>query len=285
MDHEATCPTISPVHCEQAEAQGNPIPSHQHHQEVLFATISSNLLYSFNDQWQIGMSLPFQYRNIGIRYSLTDTGENYTPPYAGLHHRNETLYGLGDAEAYAQRFFTLDSLTVGIFFGSTIPIGKTEEDPYALAVAGQEHQHFQMGTGIFVPTTDVTVFYRQEKQGWIGKVRGEYSLYENDKFYKTGSAFRWDAGYWRVLSPRVLLLGQVKGDHEQPDTWRGLTAPFSGRHALSGAISNTVRIRSNWELLFRAEQLLWVHSIVGEIEEEGGDFPLYTKFSFGVSWM
>jgi hypothetical protein len=285
LDHDAICPEISPVHCETAEDNGDPIPPHEHRQSVLFGTFNTGIIYTFDANWQAGASIPLQYRSISIDYTHLGTDDPYVPPYAGIHHRNETLVGLGDASIFGQRLWYKDHWTFALSSGTSIPIGRTEENPYLLGEQGKEHQHFQMGTGTFVPSLELLTFRRQNDYGWIGKVRGEFSLYENEYNYKTGSALRWETGVWKAINPKVLLLGQIKGNHEQSDTWMGLTAPFSGRHALSAEMLFTGKIRSDWELLLRIEQLMYVQNFESEIQDAGDDPPLYTTFSIGMAWL
>ena len=48
-------------------------------------------------------------------------------------------------------------------FGTTIPIGRTEENPWKLGDAGIEHLHIQFGTGTFNPIANLRYslpFYR-----------------------------------------------------------------------------------------------------------------------------
>ena len=120
-----------------------------------------------------------------------------------------------------------------------------------------------MGTGTFIPSAEMLVLWPKGSNGWLTKLRGEYSFYENSKDYLPGSALRWEAGYWHQINPKMMVLGQLKGNHEQADSWKGLQAPFSGRHALSASSSFTGKVRRDWELIFRVEQLLWVRNITG----------------------
>ena len=121
--HDAHCPDIAPVQCKTAEEEGNPIPIHQHNQQVTFVNISQQFTYAYNANWQLTFQIPFQYRNIKISYNLLD-GSHYEPPYAGLHHRNENLFGIGDAAIQARYFFSLQDWTMGISTGTSIPLGK-----------------------------------------------------------------------------------------------------------------------------------------------------------------
>ncbi len=71
-----------------------------------------------------------------------------------IHHRTETYRGLSDLMLLAtydkQALFRAgDSLKISA--GTTLPTGKTEENPFELGDKGREHLHIQFGTGTFDP--------------------------------------------------------------------------------------------------------------------------------------
>ena len=96
-------------------------------------------------------------RKIGISYYLED-GSSYEPPYAGIHHRDEQLLGLGDPKVMLQKIFWKGDWGIMPNFSISIPLGKTEDNPYLRAKESLVHQHIQMGTGTTVPFFGVTFF-------------------------------------------------------------------------------------------------------------------------------
>ena len=65
------------------------------------------------------------------------------------------------------------------------PTGKTEEDPFKLGSAGQEHLHIQFGTGTFDPLAEL--HYGTPLFGDFSlsaSVRGQFPLYQNNKTYR-----------------------------------------------------------------------------------------------------
>ena len=281
--HDALCPDIAPVQCQDAEDEGNPIPDHQHNQEVLFGNLSQQITYATDKNWQFSVQIPFQYRKIGISYNLMD-GTPYEPSYAGIHHRNESLSGIGDVNLDARYFWKQDNLVFGLSIGSSIPSGKIEEDPYLKGMLGEAHQHFQMGTGTFIPNLTGNLIYIKDNLGILGSIRADFSLYENKLYYAPGSSQTWDIGAWYRIHPKYLSLFQLRGLHEASDTWRDLTAPFSGRDALSIVWSNAIKTQPKQELIFRIEQLFYVHNRESSQIHEGEGFPLYTTYSLGYSF-
>ena len=250
---------------------------------MTFVNVSQQFTYAYNANWQFSFQIPFQYRNIKISYNLLD-GSNYEPPYAGLHHRNENLFGIGDGGIQARHFFALQDWTIGLSMGTSIPFGKIEEDPYLLGALGEPHQHFQMGTGTFIPMVATNIIYQKDDIGVLFSLQKDISLYENKLFYQSGSSWNWNSGLWYQWNSKSMSLFQLVGRHEGTDTWRDLPAPFSGRDALSLIWSQALRVRQNQELLLRVEQQVFVKNRNADMQAESEGFPLYTTFSFGYTF-
>ncbi len=278
--HEAMCPDISPLDC-----AAEPIPDHTHDQGITFVNLQSSFLYSFDSSWQVMGVVPFQIRKQSIEYYLLETGEAYTPPYAGIHHRNETLYGLGDPQIVFQRFAPTEHFTVGLSLGSTLPLGKTEENPYALGAQSKIHQHFQMGTGSFVPVGELYVLYPKEGWGILSQARMMLPFYENKKGYFIGNTYSVDVGYWAYLHPKVNIFTQLQYLHKEPDYWLDLQAPYSENIALEASISARLRVRQDKELLFRAQRALVNWDFEEESSSEDEELPAYWVLSVGVSFL
>lgn len=278
--HDASCPDISPVHCSESD-----IPDHIHDQRITFVNIQSQAYYAFGNGLQVAFFLPVQLRGSQIDYFLKDSGADYVPPYAGIHHRDEVLYGVGDAELGLQYFENIGNWMVGGGLSSSLPFGQTEENPYELGAESKAHQHFQMGTGTFVPSLELILGWSHAKHGVLSRYRLDVPLYENEYAYQTGRAQRWQVGYWHRVGPKVTLLGQALGHHEQADTWLGYTAPFSGRHALGLGGAAMVRVKGRQELMLRLERNILERSLSAELNEEEGAVPPFLLLSVGYSWL
>jgi hypothetical protein len=226
VDHLAECPEISPVDCE-VEA----LPAHMHHQQVRWMRAIGSVSVGLGKGWQLKADLPYDVKFASIDYSLD--GAPYDPPYQGIHHRDETLVGLSDGTLWTQYYRALgDALTAGVSAGSSLPIGRTEEDPFALATQSIEHQHFQRGTGTFVPNFRGDVFWskvRWRAMGW-GSLR--LPLYENHHGYQPGSSITYGlAGGYR-LRPETQVLATGQMQHDSSDAWDGDTSMSPGRDLL-----------------------------------------------------
>jgi hypothetical protein len=249
----------------------------------VFANISQQFTYAYNANWQFAFQIPFQYRGIKISYNLLD-GSPYAPPYAGIHHRNENLYGIGDAGFQTRYFRTFEDWTMGLSFGTSLPLGKIEEDPYLKGALGEVHQHFQMGTGTFIPNIGSNFIYQKDKIGYLLSFQGDISLYENKLYYISGSSLTWNLGLWYPWNPKSLSLVQLLGRHEGVDTWRDLPAPFSGRDALSIVWSQAIKTKKKQEIILRLDRLVFVNNRGDTQTNNDEGFPLYTTYSLGYTF-
>ena len=76
-----------------------------------------------------------------------------------------------------------DSLSLSL--GTTLPTGKTEEDPFELGDSGLKHLHIQFGTGTFDPLLELN--YSMPVAGKLGLgayALGRFPAYENSKTYQ-----------------------------------------------------------------------------------------------------
>ena len=102
-----------------------------------------------------------------------------------IHHRDETYRGISD---FSLRFsHTRHGILRGgdhfiALLGTSIPMGKTEDDPFKLGDAGLKHLHIQFGTGTFNPLAEVhygTPLFRDFSMS--ASIRGQFPFYENSK--------------------------------------------------------------------------------------------------------
>ena len=256
--HEASCPDVAPKECSEQE-----IPVHNHNQKLLVINWNHNFVYMLTSEWQIGLQLPFQMRQVRISYQLQD-GSDYTPPYAGLHHRDEDLWGIGDPQIFTRSIFWFQSWGVMPQIGTTIPLGRIEDNPYFQAQENEFHQHIQMGTGTFVPSLSLTIFLDESQWGMLHSVSQDIPMYENKNNYTPGMNTNWSLGYWKRVHPKYILMSQIRGKHESPERWMDL--PYGGQDALAINLATLIRIHPLWEIGAQIEKNLWIQS--RESEEE-----------------
>src|SRR5262249_52361251 len=100
----------------------------------------------------LGLGLTVPLRMVRDRIRFEDLARQpYTPPNPDTHHRDETLTHLADPRVSLLASRAAGAWTVGGGVGTTIPLGRTEPNPFALGRLGLPHQHVQFGTGTWNP--------------------------------------------------------------------------------------------------------------------------------------
>ena len=200
--------------------------------------------YGLGKGWIIKGELPFDHKIMGIEYKDRD-GKPYDPPYGGIHHRNGTLKGLGDARLHMEYYANWGKgWVVGGGVGSTLPIGKTEEDPYELSELSLEHQHIQMGSGTLNPLVKLSGVYSGHQWGLVSTLQAKISLYQNEKDYRPSSSARMTVGPTYRLTSKWMLVATADLLHESQAYWGDRADPMSGRTAIFGAGSVVYRFNT-----------------------------------------
>jgi len=142
-------------------------------------------------------------------------------PNGDIHHRNETLAGAGDPWLTAVAGRRMGAWSGAVRAGVTIPLGRTEENPFELGRRGLSHQHIQFGTGTWDPLAGAGVGRRFGEVATSASVLARLPVSENGHGYRAGrrlavttTADRRISGPWRVQA------GLDYG-HETAETWSG----------------------------------------------------------------
>ena len=192
-----------------------------------------------------------------------------------IHHRPGTLTGLTDPRLLAARSGLRDVLvegdTVVLAFGTSLPMGKTEENPYHLGDKGELHEHFQFGTGTFDPLLEaywtVPVGDALRIDGYaIGRV----SLYENFKGYRGPVELTIGLNGTVQVSERLSVQTGATVFHQGYAHWDGERDINSGVTATSALVGASWHVESG--LLFHAGLRLPLAQHV--LSSEGDTFEL-----------
>jgi thiol-disulfide isomerase/thioredoxin len=171
--------------------------------------------------------VPIRFVGSSIRY-LDPTGAEVQLVAPDIHHRNETVSGVGDPMLLGGGSGSLGGWRFTGRVGLTIPIGRTEEDPFAAEELGVRHQHIQMGTGTVNP-----VIAAEAARAW-GRWRfGAFALsqqvvYENGRGYQAGDRYAGGVALLRRLGSRWSVRGGIDALGETAERWNGMTYSDDG---------------------------------------------------------
>ncbi len=178
VSHVADCPDLGP---ECFDAGPPPTPYNHHVDQVVAETILDASLGLL--PW-LGVDLRWSLRVVDVSPTYTELDGSPKSVPDDIHHHDETRVDFTDPWILS-RFAARQGRFVSVArFGLSLPVGRTEEDPYRLGRRGESHEHLQAGTGTVVPIV-----------GWGGTVAlepvslglsaiGFFSAYEGDNGFR-----------------------------------------------------------------------------------------------------
>jgi len=212
--HSEACPEIGPICLEREE------PPQLHDQRFYVAELRPILELGLTEQLGLEAQVPLRFTRTTVLFRRLD-GTPFRPDYENIHHRNETLVGVGDPWVSGRVAGRLGEVGLVGRLGVSLPLGRTEEDPFALAEQGLSHQHIQFGTGTFNPVLSL------DASGMLGGFRlqgygqAQLALQANGFGYQAGNRYALGASVERAVLPlRLSLSADII--NEQPERWGGV---------------------------------------------------------------
>lgn len=249
-EHEADCPEIGPI-C-QARAE----PPQRHHSVLWVGELRLLAEVGLTPGWSLQAGLPL--RLVDARTTYTDlAGRPVTLDYPSIHHVDGARTGPGDGQLYVKRTGRLGPLLYGVRAGASLPIGKVNEDPYALGDEGLPHEHIQFGTGTWDPMLGA------DGSLGLGAVQlsafawGQAPVYAGVQGYQAGAR-----GLLGVLASRALgtdaLQGRlaVEAYGEAAERWHGQVPTEDGnqgRFDLYLSPGVTWKVGNDWTVSLDAQ--------------------------------
>ncbi|NNF08273.1 MAG: hypothetical protein HKN21_16040 [Candidatus Eisenbacteria bacterium] len=263
------------------------VPLHRHEVGLDFWYGELSLQASFEDAWSLRFRVPFSIKDQSVEVNPVDPATEADiaamERNGELHHRDETYQGIGDLSLLVSRQF------VGIFdnqdifelsVGTSVPTGKTEEDPLLAGREGRRHLHIQFGNGTFDPLLEASY-----GRPVIPMVMGHVSLalrtplYENSKKYRASSEFLAGGGITAILSEKATVGAQYQFLRQGFAEWNGVRDNNTGLKAhylaFSGGVALDMRTQLNLGVRFPLTQSTLV--------SDGDTFEQGVSVLFGLS--
>jgi hypothetical protein len=212
--HESHCPDIGPICAERDE------PPQIHDQTFHNFELRATAEYGFAEHWSAEAQIPFRITSTRIEYKRLD-GTVFEPDYANIHHRDETLVGLSDPWLSARTHWTFADIRLSGRLGVTIPLGRTEPNPFVLGEMGREHQHIQFGTGTFNPLAGIELAWALDDWMLRTYAQGIVMLYENSHGYRAGHRIGGGVSADYAFVERFRASAGIDILHEEPERWDG----------------------------------------------------------------
>jgi hypothetical protein len=193
-----------------------------------------------SEDWTAWLRVPYDVKERSASVGLV---EEATPEQAEqmersmqIHHPAATLSGFADASLLAARRargVLADGDTLLLAAGTTVPLGRTEHDPFELGEEGLAHEHVQFGTGTFDPLLEA--YYSRPLGGaWelAAYATARLPLYENDKAYFPPLQLSAGGLVSRRLSERLGAHLGVGAFRQEGARWDGILDRDGGFEAL-----------------------------------------------------
>lgn len=213
--HLAECPDLGP----ECASPTPPVP-YNHHVDLFMTDVTFDASYGVAPWLAVEARLAVRAVDVTPTYTEQDGTPKLVPN--DIHHHDETLIGVTDPWLVLRFGAAWGKLITGARLGVTLPLGRTEEDPYQLGAEGKRHQHIQFGTGTFVPVVGIEASYALESLELSVAALGFFSVYENKKGFWAPSRY-----FLNVRATLPLREGKVRPyiamdmPHETLELWGG----------------------------------------------------------------
>lgn len=215
VTHSEHCPDIGPI-CQVRDE-----PPQIHDQRFYVGELRPIVAFGLMEGLALEAQLPLRLVKTTVVFRRLD-GTPFEPDYRNIHHRNETLYGFADPWLLGRVTVPLGGLSLTARAGLGLPVGSTEENPFARGRAGLEHQHIQFGTGTFYPV------FALDASTEVGAFRlSAYAqtllfLYENGHGYQAGNRYMGGLAAETDVTKGFRVGLGTDLLNEQPERWDGV---------------------------------------------------------------
>jgi hypothetical protein len=212
--HTATCPEIGPICAERDE------PPQLHDQRFNIGEVRLSAAYGLWRWLGVEAQLPLRLNHTTVEYTRLD-GSAFEPDYEQIHHRDETLVGPGDPWLLARGDFRVGTIALVAKMGASLPVGSTEENPFALGDMGLPHQHIQFGAGTVAPIAALSSSMPLGPS-WRAMAHAQAQLFvaSNHHGYRPGNRFTAGLSGGRSFGAFTGLLG-LEVATERSERWNG----------------------------------------------------------------
>jgi len=247
-----------------------------HDQALVVSEARVGIDVGISRRFGASLVLPVRLVSSRIRY-LDGTGAEVALVRDGIHHRNETHAGLGDPMVLGSTSGLFGPLRLTVRGGFTLPLGRTESDPFA--AMENPHEHIQLGTGTVNPVLSL------EASRTMGRWRLGVFTFTQQVLYENGNGYRAGNRYAAGIAVRRRLgdfswRGGVEMQAETAERWGGIVHTDDGNR---GRIDAMLAGGGSWaatrQLAFNVDvKVPFVTHVVG------GQLAMPAIVELGVSW-
>lgn len=214
VTHAAGCAALAS--CTEQPIQ----PRYLHDQRLFPAEVRGIGELGLTAALGVEVQVPFRLVRTSIEYA-TPEGRPYAPLDPGIHHRDETLFGVGDSWLLGRWAGRIGGLLVSARAGASIPLGSTEPNPFALGDSGKRHQHIQFGSGTIDPVLSLDISNPVGRWVYLVYAQGQMSLYGNQHAFQAGTKASGGVQAGRRIWQAMTGAMGLEALYEGPERWDG----------------------------------------------------------------
>ncbi len=273
--HEAGCRDTSS--CTEVPAQ----PTYLHDQRIYPVEFRLTGEYGLSKMFGVEAQLPFRSVTTTIKYK-TPAGAPYEPLDPGVHHRDETVAGIADPWLLLRIGGNVAKTWIAVRPGVSLPLGRTEENPFELGDRGLRHQHIQLGSGTFDPLLVLEASRSFDDLMLQVFAQAQRPLYENRHGYRAPTRLYGGTSLGMKLAGELSGSLGIEALHESAEEWDGKRRQDGnlGRTEILGAVTANYTIDKT-ELTLGVRIPFWRNIVVGD--EPPGTLSSPLTVSLGVS--
>lgn len=273
--HEAGCADLAA--CSEVPVQ----PLYLHDQYLYPVELRLVAEYGFTTNVGVELQFPMRAVTTRIEYTTPD-GAPYEPLDPGVHHRDETVAGPADPWLLLRVGTTVEGWWLAARPGVSLPLGKTEEDPFALGDQGIRHQHIQLGSGTFDPV--LVLEASRPLDGWQfdAFAQGSAALYENRHGYQAPWRIYGGVALGRELVEKLTGSLGLEAFHEAEERWGGVVRQDGNLGRTELLAAGALRLALGTTVLDLGLRVPFYRHIV-EGSEKPGELSSPLTLSLGVT--
>jgi thioredoxin 1 len=221
--HVDTAHDVDPAQYERDPVTGQPRPVQAARHEVALTVVELSLFGSLALRDWLALELRVPYRIVRSDATFRDDQGNELD-FESIHHRDETLTGIGDIEIW-DRFRVLGETataksTLDLRLGAALPTGNIVDDPYLLGAQGKQHQHVFFGGGTLDPIAGADFWQRFSGVTLNAFTTVRAPFYQNARDYRAGARGTLGAALQSGLGlSRWTFVAGLELYHERPAKW------------------------------------------------------------------
>jgi len=266
------------------------VPLHNHIVSLDFIRSEIAFEYAIKTNWTAWLRIPYdikiQTAIVEFVNPVTEFEKEAILRNRDIHHRTENYTGISDMRLLLSRCFNSFLSKRGrldLAFGTSLPVGKTEENPLEATRQSLKHLHIQFGTGTFDPLLELHyAIGLTDELSLAAFTINKISFYQNSKNYQgpfestSGLSFGYKLSNW--LRPRLTLanFSQTRAK------WDGEKDPNSGLISYNLTANLTLVLKNGLTITpgYRHPLTQRTLSDEGDAFEYGPTFLLNASFLF-----